>query len=100
MSKPIWEVAADLAAAVPDEEWAKVHSCADHCSFPGCRPTAPGQEYKYVGPGWRAQVGVLEWTLEEIAGSRLVEALDATFPPTPGWVPKEARTRRLTKEAK
>lgn len=42
-------------------------------------------EYKYVGPGWRAQVGVLEWTLEEILGGRLVEALDAVFPPTPGW---------------
>jgi hypothetical protein len=41
--------------------------------------------YKYVGPGWRAQVGVLEWTVEEILGSRIVEALDAVFPPTPGW---------------
>lgn len=42
-------------------------------------------DYKYVGPGWRAQVGVLEWAVEEILGSRLVQALDATFPPTPGW---------------
>jgi hypothetical protein len=50
-----------------------------------CSCAEPSPAYKYVGPGWRAQVGVFEWTVEEILGSRLVEALDATFPPTPGW---------------
>jgi hypothetical protein len=44
--------------------------------------------YKYIGPGWRAQLGVLEWLTEELVGTlgqRWVEALDATFPPTLGW---------------